>query len=685
MPNSIDPTADDVAAPASFHGDVAGYVEHFSALVELERKEEMRAHEREMRTLSGAEREERGRAVLELRGRSRGEELVGHLIKFMKRPGQALPETEIHVGDLVMLSRDDPLRDDNPTGTVTEKTNYSVTAAFDGPPPGFLTGKGLRMDLYVNDITYRRMLAALAALPDAHGRLAELRDVLVGARRPETAEPSAPEWLYDPALNGAQERAVSRALGTGDVFLVHGPPGTGKTTTLLEVVRQHVARGRSVLATAASNMAVDNMVEMLAAEGVGVVRVGHPARVTRSLREHTLDALLQENRRWRSSRRLRERAFELKEAQEELTHPSGRHRRGMSDDQIRRLAEEGRGNRGVSADVVRGMAEWIEIQEEADELFDRSRALEEEAIGEVLAAADVVCSTNSTAGSDLLDDRTFDVVAIDEATQATEPSCLIPIVRGERLVLAGDHRQLPPTILNRRAEKEGMARTLFERLVEAHGETISEMLSVQFRMHRRIMAFPSREFYGARLEAHESVAGHTLRDLGFDESAADPDLRLILVPEEPLVFVDTADRRGEERQRADSHSRENPAEAELVSRIVQGLRRGGLPDREIGVISPYQDQVHLLRRLAQEHAEELEVRTVDGFQGREKEAVVLSLVRSNPDDEIGFLEDLRRLNVAISRPRRKLVVVGDGSTVAGHGTYRRFLEHAREEGLYVRF
>ncbi|NIP59042.1 MAG: AAA family ATPase, partial [Gemmatimonadetes bacterium] len=374
-----------------------------------------------MRSLSGAERQARGRAILDLRGRGRGEALEGHLVKLLGRPGKELPDTEILVGDLVMVSRGDPLRGDNPTGTVTEKTGYSLTVAFDGRPASFVTGKGLRVDLYVNDITYRRMLEALGRLRAAGGRLGELRDVLVGAAKPAEPEAEDPDRWHDPALNTSQRRAVARALGAPDLFLVHGPPGTGKTTTVLEVVRQHAARGRSVLATAASNMAVDNVVEVLAERGVDVVRVGHPARVTPALRAHTLDALLRENETWRASRELREEAFARKEDQEELTHPSGRHRRGMPNARILELAERGRGNRGVPPRVVREMAEWIQIQEEADELFERSRELEDAAIGEVLDAADVVCSTNSTAGSDLLAGRSFDVVVIDEATQATEP------------------------------------------------------------------------------------------------------------------------------------------------------------------------------------------------------------------------------------------------------------------------
>jgi predicted DNA helicase len=593
-----------------------------------------------------------------------------------QRKGRELPETEIGVGDLVMLSRDDPERPDNPTGTVAEMTGYSVTVAFAEPPASFLTGRDLRMDLYVNDVTFQRMKDALDALREADGRLREMRDQLTGVSLLPSGGAAEIDRWGDEDLNRPQRRAVRRAVGSDSFHLIHGPPGTGKTTAAVEVIRQEVRRGRRVLATAASNVAVDNVLEFLLREGVAALRVGHPARVTPALRERTLDALVEEHPEYRRSRQLRDEAFELKaRAEEELTRPSGRYRRGMSDERIRELAERGRGSRGVPEERIREMAEFLEAREEIDRLFEESRALEDAAVRDVLDRADVVCTTNSTAGSELLEDESFDVLVLDEATQATEPSCLIPLVRADRAVLAGDHRQLPPTVLSREAREEGLDVTLFERLARRGEDRITDTLTVQYRMHREIMEFPNRRFYDDALRAHETVARHTLWDLELRPDRIDGRIWPLLDPEAPLVFLDTGGAAGGERSRPGSSSRENPLEAELVVRAARSLVDAGLSPRAVGIIAPYADQVRLVRRSLEEP--DLEVHTVDGFQGREKEAILLSLTRSNERGEVGFLRDARRLNVALTRARRKLLVVGDASTLAGEPIFADLVEHCR--------
>ncbi|MXR50740.1 IGHMBP2 family helicase [Halovenus sp. WSH3] len=658
---------------------VREYVEEYSGLVERERQAEIERHEREIRTLSAREREEAGRAITRLSGREEGESLAGYEMKFTRsHSGEPLPETSISVGDLVMLSKQDPTRDDNPTGTVTQVTNYSVTVAFDQRPPGFLSGTGLRMDLYANDITFQRMLDALESLPTAEGALADLRDVIVGLEEPDDLAPVDRE--VDDSLNQSQQMAVRRALATDDLHLIHGPPGTGKTTTAIEAIRQSVERGDSVLATAPSNTAVDNLVERLHEKGVDVVRVGNPARVTPALRDRTLDSLLEDSETYQRSRDCREEAFELLDQQEYLTAPSGRWRRGLSDERIRELADQGRGSRGVPPERIEEMASWLDLQAEADELFERADELENQAIEEILDAAEVVCATNSTAGSDVLADRRFDTLVIDEATQATEPSCLIPIVRSRRVIMAGDHRQLPPTVQSERAAREGLSETLFERLADQYD--CRSVLRTQYRMHERIMGFSSERFYDGQIRADESVAEHTLPDLDTEVS---PEYEPIVDPAAPLVYVDT---QGDapERQRADSTSRENPGEASLVADLVAAYVETGIDPAEIAVISPYDDQTDLIEdeldaRLSA--TADLEVDTVDGFQGREKEVVLVSLVRSNDRGSVGFLDEPRRFNVALTRARRKAIVVGDSETVTAAPVYEDFPEYVRDRGRVV--
>ena len=656
------------------------YVNRFKRLVELEREEEMREHEESIRSLSGQQREAEGKAILHLRGRDEGNALEGKLVKFMRQhKGEPLPETEIAVGDLVMISRRDPLLSDNPTGTVVQKTNYSVTVAFD-QPRSFIFGKGLRMDLYVNDITYQRMKDALTKVEEATGRLAELRNIIVGLdslEEPEKAE--GVEW-FNNELNESQKEAVAYSLGADDVHLIHGPPGTGKTTTAIEVIEQAVANGQKVLATAASNIAVDNMLDFLLDRGVKAVRVGHPARVTSQLKKHTLDSLIEQNELYRKSEELRDQAFEKKEEQEEYTHPSGKYRRGMSNTKIKELAEEGRGSRGVSEDKIQDMARWIELQDEINDLFEEANQLREEAVNEILETKQVICTTNSTSGSELIENREFDLVVIDEATQSTEPSCLIPITRGKKVVMAGDHRQLPPTVKNRKAANEGLEDTFFERLAEKHPAS-KNTLEIQYRMNEKIMAFSNEQFYDGILTADESVQEHTLEDFQLDVNVYDNNLKEVLDPHEPVVFVDTAGRDASERIRQASTSKENPEEALLVAQMTDNLLRSGLQPEDIAVISPYKDQVDLLDRKID--TENLEIKSVDGFQGREKEVVIMSLTRSNKNRRIGFLEDVRRLNVSLTRAKRKLIVVGDSDTITAHKIYKHFVDYVREKGKVI--
>jgi len=651
---------------------VQEYVEHFSELVELERQEEMERHEREMRQLSGWERQKEGRAILNARARDEGTGLGGkYLVKFVRKDG--LPEIEISVGDLVRISKKEPLSDDNPSGTVLEKTGYSLKAAFDDRPPDWMYDK-VRVDLYVNDITYQRMLDALEKIDDLKGEKRRLIETLL-EEKGRHFDLEEEVYFCNRELNESQKKAVKKALRSRGFHLVHGPPGTGKTVTSVEIIEQAIEKGKDTLACADSNVAVDNLVEHLVSREREVVRVGHPARVTPILREHTLDYILEKNDTYQKAQELRERALRLKDEQDEYTYPSGRWRRGLSNEAIKSLAEKGKGSRGIPPNKMKEMAKSLEIQEKVDELFEKVDRLEKKAVGEVLDKADVVCSTNSSSASQALEEKSFDLCVIDEATQATEPSCLIPAVKAKKLVMAGDHKQLPPTILNEKAKDEGLDETMFERLIALYGDEVKSLLKIQYRMHEKIMWFSANEFYDGELIADDSVKRHTLSEL--IEEGLKGKFEEVLDADMPLALLDT---QGEmpERTRAGSTSKENPGEAVLAEDFASRYLDIGLEATDIGIITPYKDQADLIKEKVDQ--EDLEVDTVDGFQGREKEVIVLSLTRSNKNGIIGFLRDLRRLNVSLTRAKRKLIVVGDTETLSSHDTYEKLFDYMEKEG-----
>ncbi len=644
------------------------FISRLKVLVEMERKAEIEAMRAEMKRLSGREREKVGRAILGLNGKIIGEEFGYFLVKYGR---EREIKTEISVGDLVVISKRDPLKSDL-IGTVVEKGKRFITVALETVPDWAL--KGVRLDLYANDITFKRWLENLNSLRESGKKALEF---YLGLREPEESEPVEFE-PFDNNLNASQRKAVAKALGSPDFSLIHGPFGTGKTRTLVELIRQEVARGNKVLATAESNVAVDNLVERLADSGIEVVRIGHPSRVSRALHSTTLAYLMTQHELYGELRELRVIGENLKEKRDTFTKPVPKYRRGLTDKQILRLAEKGIGTRGVPARLIREMAQWLKINEQVQKTFDDAKKLEERITREIIRDADVVLTTNASAGLEVVDYCSYDVAVVDEATQATIPSVLIPINRAKRFVLAGDHRQLPPTILSEKAKE--LSNTLFEGLIERYPQK-SEMLTVQYRMNERLMEFPSREFYDGKITAAPEVRRITLSDLGvrcpgFGEVWDD-----ILKPSNVLVFIDTSKREDRfERKRRGSESRENPLEVRLAKEVVKKLLELGVKPEWIGVITPYDDQRDLISSLL---PDEIEVKTVDGYQGREKEVIVLSFVRSNRGGEVGFLRDLRRLNVSLTRAKRKLILIGDSSTLSAHPTYKRLVEFVRDREIHV--
>ncbi|HBP21884.1 MAG TPA: hypothetical protein DEA08_29385, partial [Planctomycetes bacterium] len=323
----------------------------------------------------------------------------------------------------------------------------------------------------------------------------------------------------------------------------------------------------------------------------------------------------------------------------------------------------------------RSREERRELGREAGRLFRDARQQIERTRKAILASTPVICSTSAGADAELLGDLRWDTVVLDEATQAVDPVALAALSRGDKVVMAGDPCQLPPTVISREAERLGLGTTFFERLRLAQPDAC-RMLEVQHRMHREIMRFPSESMYEGRLQAADHVAAHSLAGLGVREDPLRPG---------PLHFLDTAGKGWDDERDEDDPSTRNPGQAERTAAEVRRLLSRGLSPKDLAVIAPYDAQVRLLRELLEdERSQGLSVRSIDGFQGQEREAVVLDLVRSNQEGRLGFLADIRRLNVALTRARRFLLVIGDSATLSGHDYFAAFLESIEaREGCYL--
>ena len=528
------------------------------------------------------------------------------------------------------------------------------------------------LDPEAPELTFDRGDAAIkrAQTALATSDLARLRDVCAGAKPPKLLAPAS--WApLDHELDDKQRAAVDLALRSGDLALVWGPPGTGKTRTLVEVIRQRIARGERVLCCAPSNTAVDNVGVRLAEAGVKAVRIGHPARVSPALQALTLDAQVERDGAQGLAREWRDRARALRKSAMNAA-PA----RGSREDREAARAE------------VRGL--WAEARS-----LDRDAARElANAERLVLARADVVLATCVGGDHPLLGDTIFDCLVVDEATQAPDPLLLVPLARARVAVLAGDPHQLGPVITGGPDVERRLGTTVFERLAAASDPTGSGppplaplaavMLEVQHRMSTEIMEFPSRSMYEGKLRAAPDVAHRRLADLGVKPDPA---------RDRPVWLVDTAGKDWtEERTDMDpggslnnipaflfDPSTYNTGNAERIAAEVRRLLSRGLPHADIAVIAAYSAQARKLRDLLKaERALGVEVGTVDGFQGREKEAVLVDLVRSNELGEIGFLSNTRRMNVALTRAKRFVLVVADSATLGAHPYYAQFVEYVDE-------
>ena len=541
--------------------------------------------------------------------------------------------------------------------------NYEITATIksvgknilklivhaDELPDWCYEGK-LGINIQFDDNSYIEMQKALDQVIDArNNRVAELRE-MIGAAIPLSFD-KADDDILVPALNLSQNRALRHVMRVNDIGVIHGPPGTGKTTTLVNAIRYTLQNEKQVLVCAPTNSAVDLLTEKLLELGVDVLRLGHPARISDELMSSGIDGRITTSPYYKDIKNLRRNA-------EEYFRMAGKYKRVFGKEDAKQRAA---------------------YYAEARNCIKEARLLEDFIVDELFRNAQVICCTPVGSTHRALTRKKFNTLFFDEASQALEAMVWIPLLKCKRLILSGDHFQLPPVVKSMEAKKGGLEVTLLDLCIELPEAVV--LLNRQYRMNSIIMGFSNAFFYQNQLIADESVTDHALYN------GDDPTLSSI------IEFIDTAGCSFDEIQNPETLSHKNPKEGDVLFKHLQQLllaysTHSELPSLDIGIISPYKEQREWLRdnladyELDKSKLHSLAIKTIDGFQGEERDVIYISLVRSNERQEIGFLSDLRRMNVAITRAKKKLVVIGDSATVGSNPFYKQFLEYAEKHGMY---
>jgi superfamily I DNA and/or RNA helicase len=622
-------------------------MEYFKKLLDLmkiEREEDRRTYQQLTETSSVSDRRANGLTWYPIAIKDTEMSRGDYLTVEVERTTHQDINHQLRFGvSAVLFSNHDPKKD-RVEGTISHQSGnkLKITLRTDELPEWASDGK-LGIDLLFDDNSYDEMMNALKQADSLHET--RLVKVLTGER---TAGFSGDVFPYEiPKLNASQQSAVHKILAAEDLAIVHGPPGTGKTTTLVQAIKALIKQDhQQILVVAPSNTAVDLLSEKLSDEGLNVLRVGNPARVSERLMSLTLDSRMADHNSMKEIKKLRKQANEF---------------RDMAHKYKRNFGKAERDQRKALFDEARSIMKSVENTEQY-------------IIDDLLTKAQVIAATLVGANHHTVRKMKYHTVVIDEAGQALEPACWIPILKAKKVILAGDHCQLSPTVKSNEAARQGLTTTLLEKCVEKHPEAVV-LLEEQYRMNKMIMGYSSFIFYGDKLKAHASVADH-----------------LLFPADIPLAFIDTAGCGFDEKTEGTSTT--NPEEAAFLfkhlTQLVIELAPHYQPDNfpTIAIISPYKQQIYLLKEqlqhapVLQPYLQRISVNTIDSFQGQERDIVYISMTRSNTENKIGFLSDVRRMNVAMTRARKKLVVIGDSGTLSNLPFYADFITYAEQRDAY---
>lgn len=618
------------------------HITKLASLLKIEKEEDLHQYKIKMSDTSINERRRQGVCwyplIIENTKFNAGERLVISI----KRPEKFREPHLFSSGKLVSFFSADGEHDNSVNGVVNHANQESmlVTLNSDDEPHWMKKGK-LGVQLLFDESSYKEMNKALKKLlknEDEH--INKLKEILLGDRNPEFTDHKP---INASGLNQSQNEALNKVIDAKNIAVVHGPPGTGKTTTIIEAIAETVKTEKQILVCAPSNNAVDLLVEKLTDRNIHVLRIGHPARVTEETLSLTLDAQVANHKDFKDLKQLRKKS-------EEYFSMAKKYKRsfGHAEREQRKL-----------------------LYDEAHQYKDSAEQLSYYITNDIINKAQVIACTLVAANNYAIKGMKFSTVFIDEAAQALEPATWIPIMKAERVIFAGDHHQLPPTIKSYEANKEGLGISLFERAMRKSEAQV--LLKEQYRMNEVIMDFSNSYFYDGQLYANKEVAHHTLFE-----------------GDDPLEFIDTAGTGYYESIDLETKSSFNEEEAHLLNRHLQNyletlISLNKADETDIGIIAPYSAQIERLKDIVQKPEDfkgKLSINTIDGFQGQERDVIYISLVRSNEKGDIGFLSNERRMNVAMTRARKKLVIIGDSATIGQNNFYSKFLDFAQEKGTY---